>query len=720
MDFAARGLAPEPHPVDPIPDARCQDAERIAGTRRALHHCAQTIIRAYSEEALLGEICLNLHDSGNYSTVWIGLVTEHGVQPVAQVGAPRGFFEGGVVAGVEGTRDGSVVGRAVREQRPQVLQDIPKNATARHLRDHALRFKYRGVCVFPLRFGPQGSAVLCLYAPDPDAFGIEEVSLLRRLAGDVADGLSALRDKNNRERLEEDLERAERHFRAIIENAREGIFQSTMRGKLQYANAAFAKLLGFPSAGHLFSKSGATLADFVDAEGLHRLVQAVDAPSSAGPIELRIRRIDGSFVWVSASAQRVETENGPALQGFIQDMTAIRAEREASARLAALIDATQDAIVALGPTGEIRSWNPGAQALYGYTPAEATGRSVVELLVPEETLPRFREMIATANEAEPSPYVETTHKRKDGSRVHVAVAMSPILDADREVVGTAMTSHDLGPIRRAREAEKALELQESEVNRLMELQRVRVAFINEASHELKTPLTPIRAHLELLRETPDIPDRVRKSIHVLHRNVLRLESLVKDMLDASKLEAGRLRLEVRPLSLRRLIRHVIASFAHQATKLRVRVVTEDITDALIAADSARITQVLFNLLSNALKFTPSGGTVRIGATERSDGVTVTVNDTGVGLAPDQAQDLFKPFGSFHVGVHGQAQGTGLGLFISKAIVEQHGGRMWTESAGLGQGTRVSFFLPKGKVSAVPEKTEDLRSPTSPREPAQAA
>jgi signal transduction histidine kinase len=248
-------------------------------------------------------------------------------------------------------------------------------------------------------------------------------------------------------------------------------------------------------------------------------------------------------------------------------------------------------------------------------------------------------------------------------------------------------------VQEAQRREKAIQA-EMEVRRLREMDRFKSDFINAAAHELNTPLTPLKLQLHILKKKlPHDSGIERRTVDLLDRNLERLVWLVDEMLDVARLHSGRLRLKPAAADLARLAREAVETFQETAAQRGITLRLEQ-PDALPGTfDPQRVTQVLYNLVSNALKFTPTGGEVEVRARRDGAWLEASVADTGAGLTAEQAGQLFQPFTRLHRDQL-DAPGTGLGLYISQGIAQRHGGTLAVRSAGPGRGATFTLRLPQ--------------------------
>lgn len=234
-----------------------------------------------------------------------------------------------------------------------------------------------------------------------------------------------------------------------------------------------------------------------------------------------------------------------------------------------------------------------------------------------------------------------------------------------------------------------------EMVRLRAVDRARVELLNTTTHELNTPLTPLRIQLHLLSTASlgELNDRQRHALEMVSSNVERMALLVRDVLDMSRIESGHLRIVCEPTDLAKIVDLAVEAFRAPAERAGIALEARVACDRPVSCDGARLTQALYNLLSNALKFTPPGGRVEVGLSLEADHAVIAVRDSGAGLTAEQQARLYRPFSQVHESK--AAEGTGLGLFVSKGIVEAHGGRVWCASEGPGRGATFAFSVPLG-------------------------
>jgi signal transduction histidine kinase len=367
--------------------------------------------------------------------------------------------------------------------------------------------------------------------------------------------------------------------------------------------------------------------------------------------------------------------------------------------LGATLDATADGLLVVDREGRITSHNGRFAALWGIPARVLAARDddkalafVLDQLVdPAAFLAKVKELYAHPD----AESFDVLHF-KDG-RILERVSRPQRLDG--LVVGRVWSFRDVTEQRRAEQDRLLAGQRLMDIQRLEEINAFKTRLLNTASHELNTPLTPLRLQVHMLMEqgAGSLDDRQRRALGVLDRNLRRLSGLVGNILDVARLESDQMKLDVRPIDLGLLARDILDDFSEAAQRAGVQMSARVDGDVLAVADEERITQVLVNLASNALKFTPAGGHVTVRCEPSGDGVHVEVTDTGRGLLPDEAAALFQAF--MQVGDPAkEAGGTGLGLYICKGIVEAHGGTIGVDSDGPTKGCTFWFTLPARPVA----------------------
>ncbi len=472
-----------------------------------------------------------------------------------------------------------------------------------------------------------------------------------------------------RERAQADLQRREAEMAELVENAPVAIHQLGADGTILWANRAELDLLGYPANEYV----GRNVAEFhADPGVIADILARLGRGESLHEQPARLRASDGSIRHVRISSNTRRDGDGMVhTRCFTRDVTDRHKTWEASTRLAAIVDSSDDAIIGKALDGTVTSWNRAAEELYGYTAEEMVG-SPITTIVPPELRGELAGIVERLKRGERIAHHDTERVRKDGTRVPVSLSISPIYDADGTIVGASKIARDISERRVA-------EQQQQE-------------FLAMVAHDLRSPLTAVRGFAQLLRRRGTYDAR---AVNAIIAQADQMTRLVADVLEVSRLEAGRLVLHRRPVDLAALAAECIDSIGISAANQPFRLEAPD--HPIVGEwDPDRLSQVLVNLLDNALKFGQAREiVVRVEQSESEACVSVT--DHGAGIAADDLPRIFDRFYRAD-GSASTATGVGLGLFISRGMIEAHGGRIWAESAP-GFGSRFTVALP---LAAVPE------------------
>ncbi len=412
-------------------------------------------------------------------------------------------------------------------------------------------------------------------------------------------------------------------------------------------------------------------------------------------IEYRWRKPSGELVWIEdrARIERDAEDNPLLLRGTLADITprerllererAIRAEAEALAESRALYEAAainlSDGLALVDADDRVVFWNRSLERLFGLSAEDAVGKAFADLARllaarsadPEDTACRGRAARAKALAGTPSAFAFTLESTP---RRHLISLIFPISGPNGPL--------GLGRLVRDVTAERDAE-------------RIKDEFVALVSHELRTPLTSIKGYLSLVLDgdAGEVPLDQREFLEVAARNTERLEALVNDLLDLSRIEAGRLELKRERLDFAALTSQTAESLRPQLES-KGQTITVEVDDDLpeIWGDARRISQVIGNLVSNAHKYSAEGGGIAVRAVSEGDQIRIDVRDTGDGLTADERARLFTKFYRADNRATQAVSGTGLGLVIVRSLVEAHGGTISVESE-IGVGSTFTVRLP---------------------------
>jgi PAS domain S-box-containing protein len=505
------------------------------------------------------------------------------------------------------------------------------------------------------------------------------------------------RDVTERKKAEEALHESERRYRLLAENVRDTIWTADLNLRLTYISPSHTHLTGYSVEEALAQ----TLQEMMAPASLDLIAKGFAeelALEASGPGDLFRSRIfevelnckDGSTVPVEIKATFLRGLVGQpvGVLGITRDIRerkkAEEALRHSERRFRDIADNAFEWIWEVDPNGKYTYSSPTVEKILGYKPVEVIEKHFYDLLHPDDKERVEKETLEIFARKEPFRELIFKSLNKDGTTVWLSTSGVPLLDEKGNLVGYRGADTDITERKKAEEA-------------IRELDRMKSEFISDISHELRTPLHSIKGFGKLILDgkVPD-PNVQREFLTIIENQSNRLDKLVSNLLDASRLESGRFSIHKQRISIAGTIHEAVETLRGVATGKGITI-KEDIPATLpeIDVDKERLEQVMFNLIGNAVKFSNDGSEVMVRAEVREHELLVQITDHGIGIPKEAMPRLFQRF--YRVEASSSIGGSGLGLYISRQIVEAHGGRIWVESES-GAGSTFSFTLPLGAIS----------------------
>ncbi len=556
------------------------------------------------------------------------------------------------------------------------------------------------------------------------------VTVLRDSDGGVHGFAKVTRDMTRPREAEEDLRHSAEIFQLLVSSVRDyAIFMLDPNGNVATWNSGAQKIKGYKPEEIIGRHFSAFYSD--EDKAARKPEQKLEIAREKGSVEdegWRIRK-DGTRFWANVLITAVYDAHGQ-LRGFAKvtrDMTERRAAEEALRHnteiFQLLVSSVRDyAIFMLDPNGNVATWNKGAQRIKGYEPEEIIGRHFSTFYGEEDNAAGKPARELEIAREKGSVEDEGWRVRKDGSRFWANVVITAVYDAHGELRGFAKVTRDITDRKEAEETRQALleqreaRLQAEEERRraeasyrvAQEANRAKDEFLMTLSHELRTPMTAILGWARMLPSMSPEDPIFREAIASIAGGAQLQARLIDDILDVSRIVSGKMRLAPETVEVSRLITNAIDAVNASAEAKQITIKTSMETAlGMMVVDPTRIQQVIWNLVANAVKFTPKQGLVQVSARRTASHLQITVTDNGEGIDPAFLPHIFEPFRQAEVPqtrVHG---GLGLGLSIVRYIVEAHGGTISAESEGRGKGATFNVTLP---VRAVSTNTGAIRNP----------
>lgn len=400
------------------------------------------------------------------------------------------------------------------------------------------------------------------------------------------------------------------------------------------------------------------------------------------------------------------TEEG--VTAYLRDISERKQAEEEIRFQAHLLDAVEQAVIATDLEGTIIYWNSFAERLYGWPAPEALNANIMDITPAASLRDQAAEIFSCLRRGQ-SWSGEFVVKRRDGTEFPALVTDSPIFNDQGELIGMVGVSVDNTSRRHTEEERDKLLAREQQARAEAEdANRLKDEFLATLSHELRNPLNVVIGYAEILRRSDESQSHafVVKAADTIRRNALAQAQLVSDLLDLSRLQMGKVALNQQPVSLSTIITDAIETVRAEATSKRIKLnIAMDSEILVIEGDPVRLGQVAWNLLNNAVKFTPVDGEVKISLVKDGDDAKLAIADNGQGISSEFLPHVFEIFRQADASSARRQGGMGIGLALVKQLAELHGGRVSAESEGVGAGARFTVWIPLYKAGVAGLESE---------------
>lgn len=504
------------------------------------------------------------------------------------------------------------------------------------------------------------------------------ISPIKGSKGDVT-GMSIIAHDISEQKLANDKQAV---LSAIVNSSDDAIISKTLDGIITSWNPGAYKMFGYTES----EAVGKHISITIPPERLQEESMIIQKLRNGIKVEqfdtVRVaknkRKINISLT-VSPIKDKADSIIGTS--NIARDISGQKLAEEKQATLAAIVSSSDDAIISKTLFGIITSWNHAASKMFGYTEAEAIGRHI-SIIIPPDRMDEETMIIENIRNGKKINHFETVRIAKDGRKVHISLTVSPIRNKAGKIIGASKIARD---ITEKFEAEQQRLLY---TEKLQQLNKYKDEFMAMASHELKTPLTIIKANLDILMLKMQEDDNSPFLERTL-KQVEKLDKLINDLLDISKIQAGKLELKLANFDMNVLLNDIIHNI-QPTTSIQLRL-NESTGNLLAYGDMDRIGLVIINLLGNAIKYAPDSREIKVGAFKSDDAIMVSVEDKGIGIPQEELTNIFSRY--YRVsGLSSTFTGSGIGLYISSEIISRHGGKIWAVSE-LTKGSTFYFSIP---------------------------
>jgi signal transduction histidine kinase/CheY-like chemotaxis protein/putative methionine-R-sulfoxide reductase with GAF domain len=641
---------------------------------RTLNECNHALIHAEDELELLNEMCRIIVEVGGYRMAWVGYARQDEdrcVSPVARYGYDHGYLDLVRITWRDVERGQGPVGTCIRTGVHSIVRCIENHEGFAIWRLEAARRGYGSVIALPLFIDGTILGALAIYASEPDAFDEEELEFLLKLSNNVSYGLTGLRGYQARIRAEEELKKANQELERRVEER---------TGELVRVNSMLRR--------DIAERERTEEALRLDEDRLEALLKLS-----------QLRNVSEKELADYALEECVRLTHSKA--GYLHFITPDQESIQLHSWSRAVMEECRSQRVSHYPLSQAGVW---AESVRLRKPVIHNDFSALPYRkgYPEGHFPVIRHLSIPVFDKDNIVAIAGVGNKEEPYDESDVRQLTLFMSSMWNILGQ---KRDRQELMRAKEVAEAANTAKSE-------------FLANMSHELRTPLNAIIGFTQLVADKALGPVNEKQEEFLGHvvDSARHLLSLIEDILDLSKVEAGKVELSLSEVDVRRLITESLTIITEGALKRSIEVTVEmDGVPDLITADERRLRQVIYNLLSNALKFTPRRGRIHVSArnlvngnipsgdvlrgaiakpeSDRRGFIQISINDTGIGIKRKDLNRIFFPFEQADGSSSRSFPGTGLGLSLSRKLVELHGGKIWAESEGEGKGSTFHFLIP---------------------------
>ncbi|HET7364397.1 MAG TPA: PAS domain S-box protein [Burkholderiales bacterium] len=541
----------------------------------------------------------------------------------------------------------------------------------------------RGVSAIAER--PDGTRVHFMPYPTP----------IKDANGKVIGAINMLVDITEQKHAEE----AQARLAAIVASSADAIYSTSLGGTIQTWNRGAEHLFGYSTAEVLGRPVSILIPEDRRAEETELMARIARGEVVVNFETVRVAK-DGHRIDISLTASPIRNAKGRVVGAsrIPRNITERKRSEEARARLASIVASSDDAIVSKSLDGVIRTWNRGAERMFGYTAEEAVGRHIT-LIIPQERRSEEDMVLAKVRRGEVVDHFETVRRAKDGRLLDISLTVSPIRDAHGQVIGASKIARDVTERKRMDAELRSL------VAQLREADTRKDEFIAMLAHELRNPLSAIAVATDLLARSSLDDRKARFAVPAIERQMRQLRRLVDDLLNMARITSGKLTLRKESIELKAFAERAIADY--RALVASGTSIVLQAVEAWVDADPARLKQMIENLIDNATKYGGRNITVMVSAD--AQGAHISVRDDGQGIAQELQASLFQPFVQGAQPTDREQRGLGLGLALVERLASLHGGSVAAASEGLGKGSTFTISLPLAKPAAASDERRQARA-----------